>query len=79
MKTSIFHDDDMQLIHDEIPLAPILLIALTSMLLISEVSIISTVLTLLVLTVQTLFGFSIIGKYPSQSNFPLPFTGTNPL
>jgi hypothetical protein len=61
MKISIFADDDMQLMHDEIPLARILLLVLTAMLLISEVSIISTLFTLLILTVQTLFGFSIIG------------------
>jgi hypothetical protein len=63
MKISIFHDDDMQLMNDEIPLAPILLIVLTAMLLISEVSIISTLLTLSVLTVQTFFGFSIISRF----------------
>ena len=71
MKISIFTDDDMQVMHDEIPLARILLLVLTAMLLISEVSIISTVLTLLVITVQTLFGFSITGYlFNTGSNSP---------
>jgi hypothetical protein len=71
MKISIFTDDDMQVMHDEIPLARILLLVLTAMLLISEVSIISTVLTLLVITVQTLFGFSITGcLFNTGSNSP---------
>ena len=62
MKISEFADDGIQLMHDEIPSWPILLLVLTAILLFSEVSTTSTVLIFLVLTVKSFSSFSIIGR-----------------